>query len=50
MYEWDFGPIWAARYRLLEGLAGTLQLSASCIAVSLACGLVLATGSMSRQA
>lgn len=50
MHEWDFGPVWAARGELLDGLIGTLWLSASCILVSLVCGLILAVLSLSRHA
>lgn len=49
MYQWDFGPVWAAKDKLLEGLAGTLELAAACIAVALVLGLVLAVCSMSRK-
>ncbi len=41
-YDWDFSPVWRGLGFLLGGLGNTLLLSAACILLGLAIGLVLA--------
>lgn len=42
MYEWNFEPVMRNKALLAEGLVGTLQLSASALAIAIPLGLVLA--------
>ncbi len=41
-YHWDFGPVWRNLDVLAAGCLGTLKLTASCLALALPVGLVLA--------
>lgn len=42
MYEWNFEPVLRNKDLLIEGIFGTLQLSASALAIAIPLGLVLA--------
>ena len=41
-YEWDFSPVWRNSGLLLQGLANTVLLSGTSIALGLVVGLALA--------
>lgn len=49
MYEWNFEPVLRQKGLLIEGVLGTLQLSASALAIAIPFGLVLALMRLSKN-
>jgi len=48
-YTWDFSPVWRNFGLLLDGLVGTLAITAVALVVGLALGLLAAAGRLSRS-